>query len=68
MRTKDYLAAVMKRVNPDHTTTCEDCGKQSMSGHAIVDHEADTIKVVCEDCFLNGYRELLYSEAKGKPC
>ena len=68
MKPKDYLTATLKRLNPDHTTTCEDCGKSSVVGHVIVDHDQDTIKVICHDCYLKGYQELLYSEPNGKAC
>jgi transcription elongation factor Elf1 len=61
---KNYLKTALEKLDSNYTITCEDCGKQDTIGHAIIDHDQNTIKVVCNACFLNGYKDLLYSDRK----
>jgi hypothetical protein len=62
MKQEDYMKAILERVNADHSTTCEDCGRKTIVSHAIVDHEACSVKVVCHDCFIIRYQAGLYGK------
>jgi hypothetical protein len=64
MKKEDYMKAVFSKLNQNQEITCEDCGRKAMISHAIVDHEENRVKIVCNDCFLNGYKDLLYSEVE----
>jgi transcription elongation factor Elf1 len=55
MKQEDYIKAVLKKMNPDRTITCEDCGAKDKIGHMIVDHQAKTVKAVCHSCFVAKY-------------
>ena len=65
MEQKDYLRTILEKLDQNHSATCEDCGKIGMLNHAIVNHEQNRVKIVCHNCFMNRYRELLYSDVKG---
>lgn len=60
MQPKEYLTAMLSKVDEDGFTTCVDCNKKSRVAHAIVDHDEDTVKTVCNDCFNAKYRQELY--------
>jgi transcription elongation factor Elf1 len=62
MKQKDYIKAVIEKINPDRTITCEDCGDKDMIGHMIIDHQAETVKAVCHSCFVTKYQSGLYGK------
>lgn len=62
MKQQEYMKAVLKKLNPDRTITCEDCGNKDMIGHMIVDHETGTVKGVCHSCFVTKYQGALYGK------
>ena len=66
MQEQEYMRTILEKLHDNHSATCEDCGKKAMLSHAIIDHGENRVKIICNDCFLNGYQDLLYSEAKGK--
>ena len=65
MKQKEYLKAVFQKLNEKQEITCEDCGKTGFLNHAIIDHDRNRVKIICNNCFLNGYKDLLYSNGKG---
>jgi len=52
MKKEAYQKEILERMNPDGTATCEVCGKDSMICHAFVDHTTNTIKIMCNGCYL----------------
>jgi transcription elongation factor Elf1 len=62
MKEQDYMKAVLEKLNPDMSITCEDCGNQDKVGHFIVDHQANTVKAVCHSCFVKKYQAGLYGK------
>lgn len=65
MKPKEYIEKTLKAFNDNGQTTCEDCGNASEISHAIVDHQDNTVKVVCDECFQSKYVDFLYSENGG---
>ena len=64
MKQQNYMKKVIEKLNPDKSITCEDCGNKDMIGHMIIDHEANTAKVVCRSCFVAKYEGGLYGNSK----
>jgi transcription elongation factor Elf1 len=62
MKQDEYMKAVLQKINPDRTITCEDCGNKDMVGHMVIDHEASTVKAVCHSCFVTKYQNALYGK------
>jgi hypothetical protein len=62
MKESEYRKAALEKLNPDGSITCEDCEKKDMIGHVIVDHQAQSVKVVCHDCFTTKYQAALYGK------
>ena len=62
MKQKDYLKKVLKQVDNKGQILCEDCGEIDKIGHAIVDHQDNSVKVVCDECFKSKYKEFVYPE------
>lgn len=52
MKKQAYQKAILERMNPDRTATCEVCGKDSMIVHAFINHETNTIGIMCHECYL----------------
>jgi len=65
MKPSDYTKQVLEKIDENREITCEDCGEKDCLGHALIDHETGTVKMVCHNCFVNKYQEFLYS-GKGK--
>ena len=55
MKKKQYMDKILKRVSGKAQILCEDCGRIIMISHVIVDHQDDSIKVVCDICFKDKY-------------
>ena len=62
MKQKDYMKAVLEKVDDQNRITCEDCGKKDMMSHVIVDHAFGTIKIVCHSCFVAKYQDGIYGK------
>ena len=62
MRQEDYTQELLKRLDENNQITCEDCGQKDDIGHGIIDHDTDTLKVVCHNCFTRKYQDFLYPE------
>ena len=62
MKKKQYMDKVLKKVNDTSQVKCEDCGRIIMISHVIVDHQDDSIKVVCDTCFKDKYLDGLYGK------
>ncbi len=52
MKKSKYLKEIVGGLNLDGTTTCEVCGKDSMIVHGFVDHDQETVKIICNDCYV----------------
>jgi hypothetical protein len=65
MKQKEYMKAVLERLDENNETTCQDCHKKDMITHAIIDHDTNTVKVVCHECFTTKYQGFLYNDAEG---
>lgn len=64
MKQKEYLKKVLKQVDAKGQILCEDCGEIDKIGHTIVDHQDDTVKVVCDNCFKDNYMDFIYPDKK----
>lgn len=62
MKRKDYLKDIQNHLGEDDKPLCQDCGQESMVAHAVVDHDRNKVKVVCDDCFQDTYAEWLYGK------
>jgi transcription elongation factor Elf1 len=51
MKRSRYMAEILKRQRADNTFACENCGKHSLFNHAVIDHDQNTTRVLCDDCF-----------------
>lgn len=60
MKQKEYMEKVLKQVNDKAQILCDDCGEIDKIGHAIIDHSSDTVKMVCQKCFVIKYQDRLY--------
>ena len=66
MKNKRYLRIINRRLAEGKEITCEDCNGKGLFGHAIVDHQSNTLKMVCNDCFRKKCRGVLYPVAGTK--
>ena len=55
MEQKDYMKKLLQQVDYKGQILCDDCGKIDKIGHAIIDHQDNTVKVVCNKCFKDKY-------------
>lgn len=62
MKQEVYTKAVIERLDEHNEATCEDCHKKDKVIHGIVDHDTDTLKVVCHNCFVSKYKDGLYGK------
>jgi len=62
MKRNEYMTAILERLGSNREITCQDCGAESKIGHAVINHDNETVKMVCNDCFINKYKEILYPE------
>jgi hypothetical protein len=62
MEQHEYIKKVLERLNKNREITCEDCGNKDKVGHGIIDHSAETVRVVCHRCFNSKYEEGLYAD------
>ena len=62
MKQKEYLKKVLKQVSCKGQILCDDCGEIDKIGHAIIDHQDDRVKVICDKCFKDKYLDGLYGK------
>lgn len=62
MKRKKYMTAIFERLGSNQEITCQDCGEVSKIGHAVINHHDETVKIVCNDCFVKNYKDFLYPE------
>ena len=55
MEQSEYLTAIAGRLDKDYQAICSDCGSKCKIIHAIVDHDENSVKVVCHGCYLDKY-------------
>lgn len=55
MEQKEYLTAIASRLDENNEAVCADCGEKCKIIHAIVDHDRNSVKVVCNECYLSNY-------------
>ena len=60
MKQKEYLEKVLKQVDNKGQILCDDCGEIDKIGHAIIDHSSDTVKMVCQKCFVRKYMDITH--------
>jgi uncharacterized Zn finger protein len=64
MKRSRYLAEITKRVGSNGEVTCEDCGRKSMVVHGVINHDKNTVRVVCDECYQGTYHEWLYGNGR----
>ena len=64
MKKKNYLKKALKQVDNKGRILCDDCGEITKIGHAIVNHQYNTVKVVCDNCFKDKYMDFIYPDGK----
>ena len=62
MKQSAYMTAILERLGKNQEIICQDCGEASQISHAVINHDDETVKIVCNDCFINKYRDFLYPE------
>lgn len=62
MKQKKCLKKVLKQVNCKGQILCDDYGEIDKIGHAIIDHQDDRVKLVCDKCFKDKYLDGLYGK------
>ena len=62
MKRKKYMTAILERLGSNQEIVCQDCGAESKIGHAVINHDNETVKIVCNDCFMKNYKDFLYPE------
>ena len=62
MKQKEYMDKIKKRIENNSPAKCEDCGEITKIAHAIIDHQNNNVKVVCDNCFKNKYMNFLYPD------
>ena len=60
MKQKDYMKKLLKQIVDEGQILCDDCGQIDKIGHAIINHQDNSLKVVCNKCFKNKYLDGLY--------
>lgn len=51
MNREQYINAISSKLADDNRITCEECGRKDAQGHAIIDHQAKTVRMVCSRCW-----------------
>jgi len=62
MKQQKYMTAILKRFGKNQEVICQDCGAVSKISHAVINHDDETVKIVCNDCFMKNYKDFLYPE------
>ncbi len=62
MKQKEYLKKVLKQVDYKGQILCDECGEIDKLGHVIIDHSSNTVKMVCQKCFVSKYQDRLYGK------
>jgi len=57
MKQKEYMNKVLNKINDNSQVKCEDCGEITKIGHAIVNHQDNNVKIVCDSCFKIKYQD-----------
>ena len=64
MKKKQYMDKILKQIDGNYPVKCEDCGQTSTISHTIVNHQYNTVKVVCDNCFKDKHMDFIYPEGK----
>lgn len=60
MNRSEYMKLIEDLLGGGEKPTCQDCGEPAAITHGIVDHESDTVRLVCDECFNATYKGWIY--------